>query len=66
MIGTVVVLSVLSLCLAVKCLSYKVGCYALTMFFLEHGSRSPSDEEIAAYRQKVVRRIVMDFAHSPN
>ncbi len=61
-----VLLIVALVCCALKCFSYKIGCYALTMFFLEHGAREPDDEEIEAYRQKVVGNIVRDILQRPS
>lgn len=49
---------------ALKCFSYKIGCYALTMFFLEHGAKEPDDKEIEAYRQKVLENMARDIFHN--
>jgi len=49
--------------LALKCVSYKISCYALTMFFLEHGAKEPDDMEFEEYRQKVLENIVKDILH---
>ncbi len=51
---------------AVKCFSYKISCYALTMFFLEHGAREPDDTEIREYHQKVIGNIARDILHRPS
>ena len=51
---------------AIKCFCYKISCYALTMFFLEHGAREPDNAEMEEYKQKVLEHIVRDILHKPS
>jgi len=58
-----VALVVVLLYCALKCIAYKVGYLALTMFFLEHGARAPNDEEIKEYQRKVLENMARDIFH---
>ena len=48
---------------ALKCIAYKVGYLALTMFFLDHGTRAPNDEEIKECQRRVLENMAREIFH---